>query len=304
MAEYAPIIVFAYNRAVHLEKTIKSLEAAQGAEKTDLYIWCDGSKSDADVAKVNDVRKYVYFYKTVSRFHVVNIHENSMNIGLADSIIEGVSTILENYDRVIVIEDDMIVSKDFIEYMNGALDFYQGNEEIFSVGGWAPDLTVLKDYDKDVFFSKRFECWGWAIWKERWSTIIWNYERYLKAGKSEKKALSVAGRDIVRMLNSYLKREIDSWAICVACHLIWIDKYTVVPSRSKIRNIGLDGSGTNCNVKMTYSAVSSAKVDFIPCYYDDMLNTRLWLYYSYGRDCEKLSLIDKMRYSLHRLKIL
>lgn len=304
MKGYAPIIIFAYNRVDHLDKTIRALEAAEGVEETDCFIWCDGCKSEQDCISVNEVRKYIHYYKTISRFNTVKIYENATNKGLANSVIAGVNKVLEEYNKVIVVEDDMIVSCDFLVYMNDALEFYEGAEEVFSVGGWAPDLPILKDYNKDVFFQKRFECWGWGIWKDRWITIEWRKDNYLKASKEDIEALSVAGRDIIKMFYAYLNREIDSWAIRVACHLVWTDKYTVVPSRSKVKNIGLDGSGTNCGIKEMHLAISTLKVDFIPWYRDDALNLRLWLYYSYGKGDKKLSVIDRMRYKLHLMQVI
>ena len=285
LINYAPVIVFAYNRVDHLTKTIETLERADGVEKTDLFILCDGNKSDQDYVNVEEVRKYVHLYKNVSRFRTVTINESLTNKGLANSVISGVSSVLEKYSKVIVVEDDLLVSADFIEYMNEALMFYEKDQRIFSIGGWSPDLPILERYEKDIFFSNRFECWGWGIWKDRWETIEWNYDRYSRANKNDIKCLSVAGQDLIRMFYSYLDGRIDSWAVRVACHLIWNDKYVVVPSRSKVRNIGLDGSGTNCGKREYHPSEqisNSDKVNFITMYSDDDLNERLWMYYSYG----------------------
>ena len=302
VVNYAPIIVFAYNRLGNLTKTIDTLVKAEGVEKTDLFIWCDGNKSDQDKFKVEEVRKYVRQYKNISRFRTVTINESPTNKGLASSVISGVSSVLEKYSKVIVVEDDLLVSADFIEYMNEALMFYEKDQRIFSIGGWTPDLPFLEKYDKDIIISNRFECWGWGIWKDRWETIVWDYDRYSMASRNEIKCLSTAGRDLKGMFYSYLDGKIDSWAVRAACHLIWNNKYVVVPSKSKVKNIGLDGSGTNCGNREQHPSEqisNSNHVNFITMYSDDELNRRLWLYYSYGTKGEKLSFADMVRYFIH-----
>lgn len=297
----APLLLFVYNRKRHTERAIEYIERNSLVNETDLYIFCDGNKSEKDLNAVLEVRNFVNEYRKRAKFRNVTIIESDKNKGLAKSIIDGVSDVLKIREKVIVLEDDLVVSDDFLDFMNRALDYYENDIRINSVGGYVVQSNVLKKNPKDVCFLKVFECWGWAIWKNRWEKIDWTYEYYcrMKDSKEMMKYISDAGKDLEQMLYDYINGEIDTWAVRVACDQAVKGKFTVVPCNTKVQNIGLDGSGTNCgNEQRCTEKVNSKNCTLCPFYIDrkierNMYNLRSKQYFLWNKFSYKSKMILK-----------
>lgn len=258
----ASIIIFTYRRKI--DKLIESLLQNNLAKESDLFIYSDGYKIDVDKNEVLKVREYL---KTIEGFRSIHIIEASQNKGLANSIIGGVTEIINKYEKVIVLEDDLIVSSDFLEYMNEALEFYKNDSTIWSISGYGPKLRCLDDYHKDLYLSPRGSSWGWATWKDRWDSVDWDVKDFekLKHDKQMRKEFELGGDDMYKMLELQMLGKIDSWAIrwCFSQYLQ--DKYTVYPVKSKIVNDGFnDSKGThNSGGSSKWDVVASGiKVDF------------------------------------------
>ena len=249
MRAYAPIIVFVYKRKEHTKKCLDALSQNQNAGSHDLYIFADGARTEAEQKDVQDVRNLIRKYEGSSSFHKVVIKESDVNKGLAKSINEGVSAIISQYGRAIVVEDDLITSKDFLTYMNGALDYYDSDERIGSISGSTYPVKGLENYPFDVYAIKKGECWGWGTWKRVWQNVDWSimdFQHYKKNRKLRRKFNSLEyGLD--NMLVNQMEGKIDSWAVRWCYHLFKNDLMTVYPRTSKALNIGLDGSGTHCH---------------------------------------------------------
>lgn len=239
-----PVLLFCYNRPLHTAKTIAALQTNPESKATDLHIFVDGPKNDKDKEKVQEVRKLV---NEVSGFKSVVIKESLENKGLANSVITGVSEKIEKYEQVIVLEDDMLVTKDFLSFMNEALGFYQGNKLIGSISGYSFQPQIPSDYAEGVFLCKRASSWGWGTWKDRWERVDWElqeYEQFIES-KAQKEEFILGGRDLLPMIVKYKRGIIDSWAIRWTYHHHSQNQYCLVPVLSKVQNIGTDGSGTN-----------------------------------------------------------
>ena len=174
---YAPVCLFTYNRLEETRKTLEALSANYLAKESDLIVFSDGAKSDDDVEKVEAVRAYL---KTLSGFKSINISEAGSNNGLASSIISGVTEVLKDRKKVIVLEDDLISAPNFLDFMNQALDFYKDEQEIFSISGYTMDLDSLSKHNKDYYLNYRASSWGWATWDDRWKEIDSGDERLPK----------------------------------------------------------------------------------------------------------------------------
>ena len=190
------------------------------------------------------------------------------NIGCADSIINGVTKILEAYNEVIVLEDDIVTSKNFLAYMNQNLKKYRDNLNVFSIGGYTFDLNLISDYDKDIYFIKRTCAWGWAIWKDRWGKVDWeikDYKEFINSS-TQKKGFNMYGSDRVSMLMKTMKHEIDAWDIRLCYSQFKNGGLTVYPVVSKVENIGFySNDAVNTNVYNRYKSKVdlSEKKDFI-----------------------------------------
>jgi len=243
MKENSSIILFTYRRIPY--KTVASLLKNKLANESELFIFSDGYKNGIDKKDVLEVREYL---KTISGFKNITIYESKINKGLATSIIYGVENIINKYEKVIVLEDDLIVSSDFLEYMNEALEFYKDNKNIWSISGYGPDMECLKNYNEDIYLSPRGSSWGWATWKDRWDTIDWEIKDWQEFKKDEKatEKFNLGGNDMYKMLELQMLGKIDSWAIRWCYNQFKQDKYTIYPKKSKVINDGFnDGKGTH-----------------------------------------------------------
>lgn len=244
----APVILFVYKRPEHTKQCVQALKHNIMAEHTDLYIFSDGPKTEKDAEAVNFVRNYIHTLETEGIFQKVSVVESEKNKGLAASIIAGVTQIINEYGRAIIVEDDLITSKDFLQFMNGALDYYADIPKVGSVSGHTYPVSYLDSYQKDIYLIRKGECWGWATWKDRWEKVDWSvasYPEYLKNRKMQKEFKRLEyGLD--RMLKWQMKGKLDSWAVRWCYHLFREGLLTVYPSASRTKNIGIDGSGTHC----------------------------------------------------------
>lgn len=242
----SPIVIFTYRRD-DVKKVINSLLKNELAKESDLIIYSDGNKNQDDLKDIIKVRKYLH---SITGFKSVSILESQTNKGLAKSIISGVTEIINKYEKIIVLEDDLIVSRDFIQFMNDALTYYENNENIWSISGYGPNIPSLKSYDKDLYLGVRSSSWGWASWKDRWKKIDWEIKDFeeIQNSKDLQKKFNLGGNDLYKMLELQMLGKIDSWAIRWCYNQFKFNQYTVYPRLSKIINDGFeDNKGTHNN---------------------------------------------------------
>jgi hypothetical protein len=254
----APIVLFAYNRPAHTQRTVEALQANRLAGESDLIIFADGLKHGGNADDVNAVRA---FLRTVTGFRSVRLHERAANAGLAASIIEGVTSVCNEYGRAIVLEDDLVTSRWFLTYMNSALDLYADDPRVASIHGYCYPVTQTLP---ETFFLRGADCWGWATWSRAWRTFEPDGARLLEA-LSERKLLRAFDLDGNYAFSEMLRRQIagknDSWAVRWHASCFLADMLTLYPGRSLIQNIGNDSSGTHCEQSDEYMAeVSDAPV--------------------------------------------
>ena len=238
----APICLFTYNRLDETKHTVTALQSNFLASKSELFIFSDGPKSNT-VNEVSAVRAYL---KSIKGFKKVTISESKINMGLANSIISGVSTVLGNNKTVIVLEDDLITTPNFLDFMNQALDFYSSDKSILSTTGYTLDLPSLPK-NKDFYFGYRASSWGWGTWRDRWQNIDWGVSDYNEFYSNKKlvKKFKAGGSDMPRMLRRQMEGKIDSWAIRFCYHQFKNELYTVFPNLSKIQSIGFSKKATH-----------------------------------------------------------
>ena len=241
----SPIAIFVYNRPDHTKRTIEALKKNELAAISDLFVFSDGPKdNNLSRSQVAEVRQYL---KTISGFKSVKIIERLENQGLAKSIIAGVTEIVNNFGRVIVLEDDMITSQYFLQYMNEALDFYNNDDRVISIHAY---IYPIKEKLPETFFLRGADCWGWATWKRGWDLFESDGQKLLDELKSKKliKEFNFSGSyPYVQMLQDQIAGRNNSWAIRWYASAFLKNKLTLYPGKSLINNIGFDGSGTHCS---------------------------------------------------------
>lgn len=247
---YTPIIIFAYNRPKHLQRLIDSLLQNPECSHTDLYIFADGARKENDP----DVKAVASVVNNITGFASITPIFRAQNIGLAANIIDGVSNVINKYSRVVVLEDDLVVSPYLMRYMNLALEHYK-DTNVFSIAGYTPSITLPPDYKYNTYTMMRNCSWGWATWHDRWNTVDWNVEKFdtFFADNNAVEKFNIAGNDLSTMLLKQHQGKINSWSIrfCFASFLL--QKPTIYPIQSLVTNGGTDGSGTNVGVTSRYN---------------------------------------------------
>lgn len=247
----APITLFVYSRPDHTRATIEALRANQLAQSSDLIIYADAARSAEKQAAVQEVRDIL---QTVDGFRSVTIHHRLHNYGLANSIIQGVTEVLENHDRIIVVEDDMVTSPYFLTYMNEALERFAEEEQVISIHGY---VYPVQQALPEAFFLRGADCWGWATWRRGWALFNPNGQELLEQLKQRRllKAFDYNGRyGYSKMLEGQIQGLNDSWAVRWHASAFLADKLTLYPGRSLVHNIGNDASGTHCGGSSTFDS--------------------------------------------------
>lgn len=245
----APVVIFAYKRVDKLKECIFSLQKCRLVEKTDVIIYADGSRDNRDIEKVNEVRLFLDELEENNCFNTLHIVRRTANYGLAKSVIAGVTEVLQDNEKIIVVEDDLILAKNFLEYMNGALDYYKDDNRYGEVSAFTYDLKQLKHYKKDIYVIRKGDCWGWGTWKRAWNNVDWelkDFDTYL-SNKTVRREFSNLEYGLETQLILQQRGELDAWAARWLYYLFINNYYIVYPKESLVVNIGGDNSGEHCS---------------------------------------------------------
>lgn len=251
----SPIALFVYSRPEHTRRTVESLLRNELAGESDLIIFSDAARTPGKREAVNEVRAYL---TTIEGFRSVTIHHRPSNFGLARSIIEGVTAVLQQHEQVIVLEDDMVTSPFFLTYMNEALECFANDSRIVSIHGY---VYPVRGALPEAFFLPGADCWGWATWRRGWACFNPDGAQLLRELKQRKleRAFDFEGSyPYTQMLEAQIAGMNDSWAIRWYASAFLQGKLTLYPGRSLVHNIGNDASGTHCG---QYSAMDTLLSD-------------------------------------------
>jgi len=241
-AGYAPIVLFVYNRPHHTEQTIAALQANELAPQSNLIIFADGAKKPEHTESVNAVRRLI---DKVSGFKTVEIRASEHNKGLAESITQGVTQVVKQYGKVIVLEDDIVVAPTFLNFMNDALHYYQDCPKVWHVAGWTYPIEL--ETDKDVYFYRLMQCWGWATWADRWAHFEKDVDSMLNSyDKPMRKRFNIDGYDrIWNQVAASKKGKINTWAVFWYATIFNKNGLCLCPTQSYVKNVG-HGDGEHC----------------------------------------------------------
>ena len=242
--ELAPIGLSVYSRLEHVQKTIGTLQHNKLASESILYIFSDAPQR-GDEEKVDAVRKYL---RTISGFKKIKLLERKSN-SRTENNRSGIRMLLNEYGRMIFLEEDIVTAPKFLEFMNQSLNFYQGDQRIVSITGYSPPFKPPAYYKKDIYLSLRFSAWGFGIWKDRYDRIKMNiegYEEFLK-DKAAVRRFRLGGEDLLYLLKCEAEGLIDALDVKIMYQQFQNNLYTVAPTVSIVQNIGHDGTGVHCD---------------------------------------------------------
>ncbi|MFA5804203.1 MAG: hypothetical protein WC879_06135 [Melioribacteraceae bacterium] len=290
----APIALFVYNRPWHTKHTVESLSRNILASKSELFIFSDGSKNKLDDKNVYLTREYIY---SIKGFKSVIINERSENLGLSKSIISGVTEIINQYGKIIVLEDDLVTSPFFLEYMNDALEYYEYENRVISIHGYCYPLKINLP---ETYFLMDTGSWGWATWKRGWEIFEPDGSKLLQEIETKNLARCFNINNsypFTNMLMNQIKGKNNSWAIRWQASAFLRNKLTLFPGQSLVANIGFDNSGTHSastsryNVNLTLHKI---KVSEIPIDEDKIVRKQLEYFFL----CSKR---NKIKFILRRI---
>ncbi len=256
MQNLAPIALFVYNRPQHTERTLKFLQQNELAADSRLFIFSDGAKSAQDDEKVAEVRSMI---KKIDGFKSVKIFEKQENSGLANSVIAGVTQLINEYGQVIVFEDDLVSSPHTLTYFNEALKKYRNEEKVMHIGAYMYPLA--KKNLPESFFFRAATSWGWATWERAWKNFEPNIDTLINQFDHKKKtAFSIDNTmNFWKQMQEFKRGKNNSWAIRWYASIFLKGGLTLNPSQSLVNNIGHDGTGVHSGINDIYNVVINPK---------------------------------------------
>lgn len=241
----APIVLFVYNRPWHTKQTVEALQKNKLASESELFIYSDAAKNEDAWKSVDEVREYI---DKLDGFKKITIIKRDKNWGLADSIIDGVTKVVNEYGKIIVLEDDLVTSPYFLKFMNESLDMYEKDKMVASIHGYIYPIDNLPD----TFFIKGADCWGWATWQDRWDVFEPNGQKLLdelQFKKLENEADFNGSYGYTKMLKDQINGKNNSWAVRWYISTFLKDMLTLYPGQSYVQNIGFGEEGTHCTLE-------------------------------------------------------
>lgn len=241
MSSLAPIVLFVYNRPWHTRQVLNSLKANHLASQSILYVFSDGEKQEAtseDRANILAIKQLLLEDKWCK---AVTIIHREKNYGLAANVIEGITYVINRHDKVIVLEDDLLVSPHFLSYCNEGLGLYKDIKNVYAINGYQFPLNT--SVESTFLSTLATSSWGWATWKDRWE----HFEEepsglgILQSNLHLKRRFNFADYNYVDMLNNK-----KSWAIKWYYTVFMRNGLGVFPTKSLVQNIGFDNSGEHC----------------------------------------------------------
>lgn len=232
----APVALFVYNRADNTRRTLEALAANTLAGETEVFVFSDGGRDEASWALVREVRQVVSeFAGAFGRFELVARPENFY---LERNITEGIAQVFETHDRIIVLEDDIVTSPYYLQYMNQAFELYKDVSRVMHVAGF----TNLSLADTPFYFTPHMSGWGWGTWKDRWNGHFLHYTTREEAlrGLTAEDLDRIQYGGVFRCLSSLDRRPIP-WDICWELAIYRAGGLCLTPGRTMVRNIGLSG---------------------------------------------------------------
>lgn len=307
----APIALFVYNRPEHTHKTLLALSDNDLAKQSQLFVFCDGPKADASAATLKAIEEVRRIVKSQKWCQKVNVIESRENKGLADAIVTGVTNIVNEYGKIIVLEDDIVTAKGFLSYMNAALNCYENEEKVMHIGSYLPYTNSIKGLS-ETFFLRFMSCWGWATWKRAWDEANWDtvYLYNQIEAPEVRYDFNLDGvLNFHEQLEHNLEGRITTWAIKWYTSIFLNKALCLYPNKSLSKNIGLDGSGENCqDEKYAVAFDDNNEVRVAPKKVRESTKGKQYLkrYYLYGEDSslKKRLSVNYLKYRFRLIKFM
>ncbi|MDR2409495.1 MAG: hypothetical protein LBE13_15480 [Bacteroidales bacterium] len=248
---YSPICLFTYRRFEHFKKSVKALQENYLSKYSDLYICSNAAIHNNEREIVNNIREFAL---SIKGFATVTLIKNEVNKGQEETFLKNITNILNVYKKIIVLEEDMVTTKNFLNYMNAALDYYENMKDVNSIAGYSVPIEDEYFDCNDVYFIQRSCSWGWATWLDRWLSMKWTITKE-DLHRINWFKFNSSGYDKYNMLSEVVAQKLNAWDIKTDYTLHTNNLFTVYPKKSFLRNIGMDGSGEHCGKTNAFDPV-------------------------------------------------
>ena len=294
----APIALFLYNRPLHAAETVKSLLKCKEAQLSDLYIFCDGPKQSATLIDLQAIKNVRNFAENIVGFNSIKMIFHDKNLGLSQSIIFGINSVLEKHQTVIVIEDDIVVGEQFLYFINSGLQKYQGNSAVAGITGYSFPFKI-----NEPFFTRTGACWGWATYKNVWDNFIKNRQaiNINLMDLSELELFNVSDQIYEKIYHHNQQSMIQSWAIEFYLYYFLNKQYFLMPGKNLVANIGFDGTGEhqkNGNFLTDNNPIQAVDNFEFPAEISEKKNVRKKMISLYQNGSKQHSLFNKFKQKL------
>ncbi|MDA7918915.1 glycosyltransferase [Mariniblastus sp.] len=261
MDSNSPVVLFVYNRSDHLRRTLDALNKNRSIANAKLYIFSDGPRSEVDEKSVNDVRDLI---RRKNGFGNTEIVESDCNKGLATSVIEGATQVLEEHGSIVVLEDDVVTSPGWYDFMNGGVNYYKDDATIWSIGGYCPPLKFPASYPHEVFLSPMPTSISWGTWIDRWKLIDWDITDFDEFINDRARINRFCGwkPSRMRLLKRTMRNMNNSWAVRFGYAAAKHEKLNILPIKSKTNHIGYD-IGEHMRPSQAKAAVAKYSVELV-----------------------------------------
>lgn len=255
----APIGVSTYGRLQHLQRTITALQKNTLAQESELFVFSDAPRL-GDEDRVAAVRKYLRKIDGFKEVHVIERTENSRVVNNRG----GMRMLLDQFGKMIFLEEDVVTAPGFLSFMNQALTTYRNNDKVFAITGYCPPIDARKYISSDAFLLQTCNFWGFAIWKERYDQVSMQTPS-CEVFKTILNPFSLAsymriGSDMPHLFLLDAQGIIDAGDIKFAFEMWKKGSYLLIPTFSLSMSIGLDGTGVHCGMERKYDTEMSSDV--------------------------------------------
>jgi hypothetical protein len=283
--EIAPICLFVYNRPFHTEITLNELKKCNLSADSDLFIFCDGPKKGINELERQNIERVRDLCRNIKGFRNLHVIERDSNLGLGQSIIDGVNHLASLYKKIIVLEDDLVVEKSFLEYMNFYLNFYENSKNVWHISGFQRDCW-LQALQNPVFFTHFMICTGWATWTDRWERFNQNIDEIKSFISSNKTFFDYSKLEISHQIKLNENR-LNTWAIFWYSTIMMNKGFCLNTKYSLLKNIGDDGTGTNMGLTkanhVTIRGVFKKDKAYTPKKISETFISRNWIIQVYSK---------------------
>ena len=240
------VVMIAFNRPDMVRRMLSSYVEADGAATRDVVMFIDGPRDESDRIKCEAVATVAdEFKRRLPRLRAIR---RPRNLGCRASVVDAVTTVMKDYGRAIVIEDDVLISKTFLRYMDDALEFYKDDKRIWCINGFRNlGVKLPKDYVHDIYLDQRNWSWGWGGWYDRWSQVDFDMKFWPGCHESptEIARLDACGIELWKMAEDVYAGRLNTWDIQCTVHIVLNGLYTIEPRRLLSKSIGFGSDSTH-----------------------------------------------------------